>query len=211
MQYYYICQRNLIEEYGMELNHSVKKLTQSERRQKTRASLLASAGRLFGKIGYESTSLDDIADDCGLTIRPIYYHFGSKRELFRAVNELMEERAVEALSCLSAVEAWERFETLCENPDFRRIILVDAPNVLGRERWAGAKALPWCETLAPGVTADKVDMRSRIALAALSEAAMVVAESHDDAAVREAAAQLISTLIPDAGIESQSSQLAQVR
>ena len=195
----------------MELTDTEKKLTQSERRQKTRNSLLSSASHLFGEMGYEATSLEEIAEDCDLTIRPIYYHFGNKRELFRAVNTLMEQRAVEALSCQSAVEAWERFEQLCEDPAFRRVILVDAPNVLGRERWAEAKSLPWCETLAPGVTAEEVDMRSRIALAALSEAARVVAESHDDAAVRAAAAQLISTLIPDAAAGSETAQPAQGR
>ena len=211
MQHNYICQRILIEDCVMELNEVEKKLTQTQRREKTRALLLSSACRLFGEGGYEATSLEDIADDSGLTIRPIYYHFGSKQALFRAVNDFMEQQAMQALACRSAVEAWKQFEKLCEAPDFRQVILVDAPNVLGRERWNDVWSLPWCEGLSPQMSGGRTDMPARVALAALSEAAMVVAETGNDSAAREAANQLIATLIPEPGMKSQPADAVQGR
>ena len=211
MQHDYICQRILIEDCAMDVNDSEQKLTQTQRREKTRGALLASACVFFGERGYAATSLEDIAEDCGLTIRPIYYHFGSKRELFRAVNAVMEQQAMQALDCQSVVEAWQRFETLCEDCIFRRVILVDAPNVVGRQRWTGAKSLPWCDALAPEIPGVDADMRARIALAALSQAAIVVAEAGHDVTARDAASQLISILLQETAGDSNSTLQAQGR
>ena len=138
-----------------------EKRTQEQRREETRAALLSSATRLFGERGYRSTSLEDVAEDCGLTIRPIYYHFGNKRGLFSAVNALMEERALQALSRSSAIDAWEAFAELCEDSSFCRILLEDAPNVLGRERWGKAPELPWCQP-GPAVYATPVILLAEI-------------------------------------------------
>ncbi|MEP1470165.1 MAG: helix-turn-helix domain-containing protein [Halieaceae bacterium] len=55
-------------------------------------ALLDSATRLFGEQGYHNTSLEDIAADCQLTLRPIYHYFGNKKSLFAAVNKRMEQR-----------------------------------------------------------------------------------------------------------------------
>ena len=35
-----------------------------------------------GEKGYADTSLEAIAADCGLTIRPIYHYFGNEKDLF---------------------------------------------------------------------------------------------------------------------------------
>ena len=66
-----------------------RRRTQAERREESRQAVLDSACRLFGARGYAATSLEDIAADCGLTIRPIYHYFGNKLALFTAVNEVM--------------------------------------------------------------------------------------------------------------------------
>jgi AcrR family transcriptional regulator len=174
--------------------------TQAQRRRETRAALLSSARRLFGEQGYDGTSLEDIAEDCNLTIRPIYYHFDSKQGLFRAVNEQLELQALDTLHKACAIEAWEGFVAQCEDPTFRQVVLVDAPNVLGRNRWPGASALPWCRTLASETSAASdpgAEMAARVALATLCEAAMMVAEADYDGA-REIARDLISTLLPNA-------------
>ena len=64
--------------------------TQAQRRAASRQAVLDSACRLFGEKGYTGTSLEEIAEDCGLTIRPIYHYFGNKKALFAAVNQVME-------------------------------------------------------------------------------------------------------------------------
>lgn len=177
--------------------------TQSERRTETRSALLASACVRFGEHGYAGTSLEDIAGACGLTIRPIYYHFGNKRGLFQAVNELMEQRAIEALSCQTSVEAWESLLALCKDPAFVQVIFEDATNVLGRERWLAAQRLSWSGSLALKTGGDlrprrlSTVMSDRAALAALMEAAMYVIECGGSSTIEHEAMQLISRLLPD--------------
>ena len=54
----------------------------------TRQSLLDAALVVFSRKGYESTRLEDIAEEAGVTRGAIYHHFGSKPELFNTlVNE----------------------------------------------------------------------------------------------------------------------------
>ena len=114
--------------------------TQAQRRAQTRQAVLDSAVRLFGEKGYAETSLEDIAADCGLTIRPIYHYFGNKKALFAAVNDVMEQRILDAMQVESdgggLMQNWRAYLDLCDDPGFRRIVLVDSPAVLGRERWA---------------------------------------------------------------------------
>jgi len=180
------------------------KRTQAERRQETRGALLAAACHLFGQQGFESTSLEEIADECGLTIRPIYYHFGSKLGLFAAVNALMEQQAREALCSGSSVLAWESFLALCEDKAFRKIVLEEAPNVLGRERWPASQTFPWSGALAANLPGSETagdsqaEMCGRVARAALTEAAIAVLDSGNDMGARSEAIELISRLLPEA-------------
>ena len=176
--------------------------TQAERRAETRAAVLESACRLFGNKGYADTSLDEIATGSGLTIRPIYHYFGNKVRLFAAVNDVMEERIVASLQANAAdapkdpvLSAWRAFLGLCEDSEFRRIVLIDSPNILGRERWAES---PVTRTAAALFfeTRDDLDRRSaeivgRMLIGALSEAALAIAESDDPASAGRAAETIV--------------------
>ena len=176
--------------------------TQAERRAETRAAVLESACRLFGNKGYADTSLDEIATGSGLTIRPIYHYFGNKVRLFAAVNDVMEERIVASLQANAAdapkdpvLSAWRAFLGLCEDSEFRRIVLIDSPNILGRERWAES---PVTRTAAALFfeTRDDLDRRSaeivgRMLIGALSEAALAIAESDDPVSAGRAAETIV--------------------
>lgn len=180
-----------------------EKRTQAQRRSETRASLLHSACELFGDQGYEGTALEEIAGACDLTIRPIYYHFGNKQGLYRAVNDRMEQQALEALSLQSATAAWHALLLLCRDHKFSRVIFVDAPNVLGRQRWQNVNKMPWARSLrnAPldSESSSELEtvMSDRAALAALLEAANYVINHGEDQQIEHEAMQLISALLPD--------------
>ena len=47
--------------------------------------VLAAAGQQFGELGYERTSVDSIAQACGVSKATIYRYFPSKESLFEAV------------------------------------------------------------------------------------------------------------------------------
>jgi AcrR family transcriptional regulator len=179
-----------------------RRRTQAERRAETRAAVLESACRLFGNKGYAETSLEEIAAGSGATIRPIYHYFGNKVQLFAAVNDVMEERIVASLQANAAgspkdpvLSAWRAFLGLCEDSDFRRIVLIDSPNILGRERWAES---PVTRTAAALLfeyreNADRRNAKiiGRMLIGALSEAALTIAESDDPAAAGRAAEAIV--------------------
>ncbi len=57
----------------------------------TKSSLLSTAEKLFTKKGYSSVSTREIAEDAGVNLAAIQYHFGSKSKLFmETVNQMMQ-------------------------------------------------------------------------------------------------------------------------
>lgn len=56
-----------------------------------RAAILAAATREFGRKGYESARIADIAREAGVTDAGVLHHFPRKRDLFVAVVELRED------------------------------------------------------------------------------------------------------------------------
>ncbi|MBW2497355.1 MAG: TetR/AcrR family transcriptional regulator [Deltaproteobacteria bacterium] len=186
--------------------------TQAERRAETRGAVLESACRLFGSKGYAETSLEEIAAACGMTIRPIYHYFGNKRELFAAVNEVMEERIIASMQTQPAavaagdprLVAWRAFLDLCQDPEFRRIVLIDSPNVLGRERWAASAVTRFAQGLLRGPLGgtgpETPELAVRMLIGAFAEAALSIAESDDpEQASREAdvlVTRLVEALFP---------------
>src|SRR5919109_4445181 len=66
--------------------------TQAERREETRERVLAAAGRVFARRGFDATSLEAIADEAGFSRGAVYYNFADKEELFL---ELLDRRCAE--------------------------------------------------------------------------------------------------------------------
>ena len=114
-----------------------KRRTQAERRQTTQAQLLNAARTLFGEKGYAETSLEDIATACELTVRPIYHYYKNKLGLFAAVVEQIERELIENLEDqddADVADVWASFMKRCEDQEFRQIVLIDSPALLGMGR-----------------------------------------------------------------------------
>jgi AcrR family transcriptional regulator len=73
-----------------------EKWTRERRRELTRTALVESATEVFGRRGFEGASLDEIAENAGFTRGAIYKNFESKEELFFAVMDHFNERALAA-------------------------------------------------------------------------------------------------------------------
>ena len=185
-----------------------KRRTQQERRDETQAKLLASACQLFGERGFAKVSLEEIAAHCGLTIGPIYHHYRNKETLFAAVNEEVERRILkEWESCLTisglegVLARWRSFLDLCMDPGFRQIVLVDSPNILGRQRWNNSQvALKARDHFIEGYGEKFLnDTRGallwRLSMGVFSEAALVIAEAEDSDIARQQTDELVSAFI----------------
>jgi AcrR family transcriptional regulator len=79
-----------------------KRKTQTERREETRAQVLAAAARVFAQRGFHGTSLDAIAEEAGFSRGAVYYNFADKEELFL---ELLDRRCAERAQDLREVFA----------------------------------------------------------------------------------------------------------
>lgn len=114
----------------------------------TRAALQREARKLFGKQGYEATSLHQICAAAGATTGALYHHFGDKKGLFAAVAEALDAdlvtlaRGASAQALGSGGDAWDGFMAAVDaflkaglSAQGRRIGLTDAPAVLGTEGW----------------------------------------------------------------------------
>jgi len=180
--------------------------TQAERRAETRAAVLDSAVRLFGTKGYAQTSLEEIAAASGVTIRPIYHYFGNKLALFEAVNALMEERIVASIHASTTENggprtsaAWRAFLDLCSDPEFRQVVLIDAPTALGRERWADSPVSRAAAALLRGgpneASPGASELATRMLMASLAETALCIAESDDPERLSREADRLVARLL----------------
>jgi TetR/AcrR family acrAB operon transcriptional repressor len=65
----------------------------------TRSRLIAGAARVFARRGYGEATLDEVAEEAGLTKGAVYWHFASKSDLYLA---LLEERVKQEAAALPA-------------------------------------------------------------------------------------------------------------
>ncbi len=108
--------------------------------EETRASLLATARKVFSERGYADTSMDDLTAQAGLTRGALYHHFGDKKGLLLAVVEQIDAEMDGRLQTISdsAGDLWQGFRHRCRaylemalEPEIQRIVLRDARAVLG--------------------------------------------------------------------------------
>lgn len=185
----------------------------AEQSQATRADLIAAARRLFGERGYAAVGTEEIVRAAGVTRGALYHHFRGKRELLEAVYEQVEgevtQRIAEgALSGSDPLEAMRAgaamFLEHCLDPEVQRIVLLDAPAVLGWDRWreiAGGYGLGLIEaSLGAAMDAGQIEQQpvkplAHLLMGALDEAAMVVARADDPERARAEVGQTLNRIL----------------
>jgi AcrR family transcriptional regulator len=74
------------------------RLTQPERRARSRGALLESAARGLSRYGYSNLALEDVAREAGYTRGALYHQFKDKEDLALAVIEWVNERWMSEVS-----------------------------------------------------------------------------------------------------------------
>jgi AcrR family transcriptional regulator len=187
--------------------------TQAERSEATRAALIGAARELFGARGYVDVGTEEVVKAAGVTRGALYHHFDGKRDLMRAVYEQVEAefagRVAESLaggeSPLEVVRTGaEMFLDAALEPEVQRIVLLDAPAVLGWEEWRAIGfnyGLGLLEgTLQAAMDAGEIRRQpvrplAHALLGALDEVAMLVARADDPDAARAEAGETLVGLI----------------
>src|SRR5262245_46321977 len=77
-----------------------------------RRQIMQEAAKLFGSRGFEATTIRDIASAAGILGGSIYYHFGSKEDIFLAVHSAgMETITNSVLEAIDGIEdPWQQLE-----------------------------------------------------------------------------------------------------
>lgn len=187
--------------------------TQQERTESTRRALVEAGRKLFARKGFDSTGTQEVVAEAGLTRGALYHHFPDKRALFEAVYEAVEADVVatvneaanrhrEPLDRLK--EGADAFLDACTEADVQRITLIDAPAVLGWERWRELDdryGLGLVKTAlrhameAGAIRRQPVDALAHVILSALTEAALMVARSDDRYSTRLEVGAVIDDLL----------------
>ncbi|GAA4633502.1 TetR/AcrR family transcriptional regulator [Actinoallomurus vinaceus] len=196
--------------------------TQAERSAATRQALITAGRRLFGELGYAEVSTVAITHAAGVSRGAMYHQFTDKRDLFEAVVEDVEHDLVGRIS--SAVSksgftdpidnlvvgclAWLDAST---EPEVQRIALLDAPAVLGWDRWREIELRHTIGRLEASLSAAAKAGRIRtqpirplalVIVGALDEAALYIARfgrtPEEERNVRSVIEQLISGLATEA-------------
>jgi len=183
------------------------------RGEATRGQLIAIARRMFADRGYEDTSIEAVLREAGVSRGSLYHHFASKEALFEAVAEDVETSVGEqtlaaaggsdgpVAALRAGFLAWIR---LAGDPVVRRILLIDAPSVLGWERWRSMEedhALGLIRAVLE-VIAEEGKLRpelvgtlAHVLLASVNEVALLVARSEDREAAMQAGTDAIDELL----------------
>ncbi len=98
------------------------------RRPERREQILRAAARAFGRAGFAATSLDDVAQEAGVTRAILYRHFESKADLYRAVLDQAERRLADATGAPTftndSIDGL--LDAASENPDGFRLLFQHA-------------------------------------------------------------------------------------
>jgi AcrR family transcriptional regulator len=191
----------------------VVRRTQHERSRTTRAALSASARVLFAEQGFAGTNRDDIAAGAGVTRGALYHHFATKEAVFRAVVEELEQELVArvVMAAEGVTDPGEQlragclaFLDACADPAIRRIVLLDAPAVLGWEAWREIDARYGLALVRAGLESAMdagrmprapVDSLAHTLLGALNEAAVVVANAPEPVVARAEMAEVLDLIL----------------
>ncbi|HEY3879509.1 MAG TPA: TetR/AcrR family transcriptional regulator [Trebonia sp.] len=167
----------------------------------TRGQLVGVATGLFAEHGYDGTSIEAVLSAAGVSRGALYHHFAGKEALFEAVVVDVSSRVTteltEAVSgCTDPVDAMRTaalawIDLAAGDPVVQRVVLVDAPSVLGWERWRtmddgrtlGAMRMMLQAVSDSGRLASELVVPfAHMILAALDEITLVIARAADPAA-----------------------------
>jgi AcrR family transcriptional regulator len=178
----------------------------------TRDALVGAALDLFTERGYAAVGTEEIVARAKVTRGALYHHFEDKRDLFRAVHETVERELIEriAASMEATQDPWEvlvtgtlAFLDACEEPAVKQIALTDAPAVLGWKEWRevdnryglGLTRAALQNAVDAGVLKPiDVDSMAHLLIAALSEAAFLIANAERPRKARDQVQEAILDL-----------------
>lgn len=174
----------------------------AEQSEQTRGAPVEAARGLFSERGYAGVSTEEIVQAAGVTRGALYHHFKDKQDLFVAVVEGVEQEILERVAARAVTETdpWEQqrvavgaFLDVCLDPAVQRIVLTDAPSVLGLTAWREIEARYGLALVRAGlqlvmeaglIEQQPIEPLAHLLLGAMAEGGLLIARASDPAAAR---------------------------
>ena len=176
---------------------------------------MAAARELFAERGYAGVGTEEIVRSARVTRGALYHHFEDKKDLFRAVHEELEAELAQTIGAqLAGGELTTALDLLrtgvhtfldaCTNRAVARIVLVDAPSVLGWREWREIDERHGLGLVAAGlqgamdsgeIARQPVKPLAHLLLGAMGEAGMLIANAESPDATREEVEPALLTLL----------------
>ncbi|MFN2614287.1 MAG: TetR/AcrR family transcriptional regulator [Actinomycetota bacterium] len=192
-----------------------------EQAEATRTELLRVARELFTSEGFAETSTEELVQRAGVTRGALYHHFASKEELLRDLvmeigEDLTQKIHVAATNRATVLEGFiagcEVFLDACLDPSVQRILIIEAPAVLGADEMRQIDERCWLSVMKVGIAkaidageivAQPVETLARVMLGAMYEGALHIARADDHVAARQEVGTILrrflSALVVNAG------------
>src|SRR6266536_738155 len=201
--------------YGKRHGRRMTRTKHDLRSEATRRRLVTAARALFGARGFAEVGTEEIVRAAGVTRGALYHQFRDKADLFAAVAEEVEAEIAERIADAAGAEAAadpvgalrsgaRLFLDACAAPEVERIILLDAPAVLGWQAWrdlAGRYGLGLVQfglqsaIEAGAIVPQPIAPLAHVLIGALNESALYVARAEDPAAAREQCVAIIDRIL----------------
>ena len=189
--------------------------TQADRSAATREALIRAARPLFAADGFGAVSAEAIARAAGVTRGAMYHQFADKTEVYAAVLEVIEDEVMARISAgIADADQDDLVEVMkvgariwldaCAEPAVHQIVLIEAPSVLGWERWREVSlrhGMGMVQALIQGaiesgrIPPQPVLPLAHVLIGALDEAAIYLARSDGSATTRKEVDTLIDRLV----------------
>ncbi len=184
-----------------------------EKGRATRDALVGVARELFGERGYDGTSVGAVLAAAGVARGALYHHFATKEDLYDAVldREVARLAAAAAEAAGAASDPLEALRAACAtwlrvalDPAVQRIVLIDPPAVVGWKRWreldeahtlGGLRAILAALAAQGRIPEAEAETFAHMILAAVAEAALLIAQADDPEAALASGLSAVDTLL----------------
>jgi AcrR family transcriptional regulator len=179
----------------------------------TRQALLEAAREAFARDGYQAAGIERISRASRVTRGAFYHHFEDKKALFDALVVAMQKDAATRIAerARSQKRVWDRlgagieaYLDACSEPAFARIVVQEAPVVLGAQRYREIEDATTYALLIATLRAlhqrgeikvDDIELLGRMVDAMVCEIALMLPHAKEPKALRKRGQRMVTALL----------------